>query len=265
MHSPMAMEHFRMYGFVVLRGFFDTPTVEALRAEVREALGDSYDLPTEAVPEATGRVGYYLPMMGDRTPVSRALAVDERLTSLAELFLSRPPVPKPAKGILYRDASPWHQDSTDPDLAAVKVVAYLDPLTPRTGALQVLPGSHRAPWADDLRSYRARWPASEPFDEDRELRLWPGLTLTTEPGDVIAFDVHLWHASLHGRDRWQWSVSYAGHPGAGADLTKLRAHIGSFSTEGHTYDAAAYPYFDRSWLREHRRPTLALLEEIGVI
>lgn len=265
MPDPMTTEHFRTYGFAVLRGFFDAPTVGALRAEVRTALGDSYDLPTEAVTEATGRVGYYLPMMGGRTPVSRALAVDERLITLAGELLGRPPVPKPAKGILYRDASPWHQDSADPDLRAVKVVAYLDPLTSGTGALQVLPGSHHAPWAGELCSYRAQWPAAEPFDEDRETRLWPGVSLTTEPGDVIVFDVHLWHASLHGRDRWQWSVSYAGHPGEGADLTRLRNHIGAFHGEGHTYDATAYPYFDRSWLHEHRRPTLALLEEIGVL
>lgn len=79
---------------------------------------------------------------------------------------------------------------------------------------------------------------------------------------MITFGVRLCHASLYGRDRRQWSMSYAGFSPAPADRARLRAYIGSFPTEGHKYDAAAYPYFDRSWLREHRRSAYTALDEL---
>ncbi|MGC4891486.1 phytanoyl-CoA dioxygenase family protein [Micromonospora sp. DT227] len=244
------IDFLRTHGFHVWRGLLDPAEVAALRDEVRTALQDNYDIRTTKSDRVTGTAGYYLPMMGRRTPLSRALLADRRLVGIAERLYGCEVVPKPAKGILYRDASPWHQDSVDPHLTAIKLVAYLEPLTGETGALQILPGTHRGEYARILADYRRRWPVADAdLDEAVEAARWPGLTLETQPGDVIGFDVHLWHASLGGRDRLQWSVSYAATPTSAATRDSLRHYVASFLSVGHPFDSDAYPYFDPDWSR----------------
>ncbi|HEX6344826.1 phytanoyl-CoA dioxygenase family protein [Umezawaea sp.] len=243
-------DFFSTYGFVVLRNLLDGEEVARLRAEVLEALSANYELPSEQVVEASGTAGFYLPMTGPRTPVSRALLADPRIMDAARGFLGRDVLPKPAKGILYRDASSWHADSSDRELRAVKVVAYLDPLDAGTGALRVLPGSHHADVGEALRAHRANNPPGAPvLDEELESALWPGLALDSTPGDVIAFDVNLWHASLSGRDRLQWSASYAAVPRDDRETAAVRDYVVSFLGAGHEYDTEHYPYFDPDWSR----------------
>ncbi|GAA4964765.1 hypothetical protein HD597_003595 [Nonomuraea thailandensis] len=245
-------DFFATHGFCVWRGLLEPAEVEGLRREVDDALAANYALPAAPVPHATGTEGYYVPMMGDRTPLSRELLAG-RLLPAAVRLLGTPVLPKPAKGILYRDSSPWHQDSADASLTAVKMVAYLEPLTAADGALQVLPGSHRGRYGRALAEYRRRWPAAEPlFDERAEAAMWPGVPVTTNPGDVIAFDVHLWHASIGGRDRRQWSVSYAAEPADEAGRSAVRDYLLSFLDVGHPYDLDTYPYFDPEWAHPPR-------------
>jgi hypothetical protein len=249
-HDALDSDFFRTHGFFVWRGLLAPDEVGSLRREVVEALHDNYPIPEQALEEATGTEGYYLPMMCDRTPISRRLLADDRVMGAAARLLGGPVLPKPAKGILYRDASPWHQDSANTALRAIKVVAYLDPLDAGTGALQVLPGTHFGEYARSLDGFRDRWPVAEPImDETVEAALWPGVPLESRPGDVIAFDVHLWHASLGGRDRLQWSASYAGAPVDDRERAAVRHYIASFLDVGHPYDIGRYPYFDPAWSR----------------
>jgi hypothetical protein len=35
---------------------------------------------------------------------------------------------------------------------------------------------------------------------------FPGVAVASQPGDVVAFDVHTFHASLGGRDRVAWAI-----------------------------------------------------------
>ncbi|WNV87673.1 phytanoyl-CoA dioxygenase family protein [Umezawaea sp. Da 62-37] len=256
-------EFFSTYGFVVLRNLLGREEVRELRAEVLDALSANYELPTEQVAQATGTSGFYLPMTGPRTPVSRALLADPRIMDAARSFLGRDVVPKPAKGILYRDASSWHADSYVRELEAVKVVAYLDPLGADTGALRVLPGSHHEDVSDALREHRANNPPGSPvLDEELESALWPGLALDSTPGDVIVFDVNLWHASLSGRDRLQWSASYAAVPRDERETAAVRDYIVSFLGAGHVYDTERYPYFDPDWSRPGAPPYAEALNRI---
>lgn len=241
-------DFFKTYGFAVLKGLLAPDEVGELRGEVLEALAANYELPSDKAAEASGTAGFYLPMMGPRTPVSRGLLGDLRIMEAAREFLGRDVIPKPAKGILYRDASSWHADSYIRELNAVKVVAYLDPLDAETGALRVLPGSQHRDISDALRRHRAANPPGQPvLDEELESRLWPGIVLDSAPGDVIVFDVNLWHASLSGRDRLQWSASYVATPRDEREAAVARDYIVSFLSAGHEYDTERYPYFDPDW------------------
>jgi hypothetical protein len=94
--------------------------------------------------------------------------------------------------------SQWHSDTYNipGGLRFVKMAFYLDPVTRATGALRVIPGSHRQ---------------GEPFAEqlEREIRqcetLWgvpgpqvPAIALESNPGDVVVFNHALKHASFGG-------------------------------------------------------------------
>ena len=77
--------------------------------------------------------------------------------------------------------------------------------------------------------------------------------LTLRPGDVIAFDWHLRHTSICGRDRRQWTVSYVSDPAtdeetaAFADVV-IDGNLAFLLDDLDDYDHAAYPPYDAHWL-----------------
>lgn len=124
-----------------------------------------------------GIEGHYVPAA--RRPVSAGLV--RRFHPIAEQLLGRPAIPVAPFEILFFGEAGWHDD-IGPRLEALKVALYLDPLDAESGALRVRPadGTERV--------------------------------LETTPGDLIAFDLKLFHASFGGRDRRQWAVEYFAWP-----------------------------------------------------
>ena len=103
-------------------------------------------------------------------------------------------------GNLYAADTRWHSDGYNGNrLMDIKIPFYLDPLTRDTGALRVIPGSHRVgePYADtierDIRESGRIWGMSGP-----EV---PALILETNPGDIVVFNQNLKHAAFGGAKR----------------------------------------------------------------
>jgi hypothetical protein len=126
------VDHFRTFGFTVLRGYL-ADCVCALRAEADAAIRDAY------------AAGYGIGVPG------------------------------------------------------VKFTAYFGQLTAGTGALRLVPGSHHPePNARLAACSRRQGPArGEAEAADCQAR-FPGFIADTSPDDVIAFDLHTWHASFDG-------------------------------------------------------------------
>src|SRR6266481_3195225 len=82
-------DHFRTFGFTVLRGFL-ADRGGALRAEVDASIRDAYAA-TYDERVSDGISGHYLPMAARLTPVSASLACDDpRFIDAAERELRRP-------------------------------------------------------------------------------------------------------------------------------------------------------------------------------
>ena len=103
-------------------------------------------------------------------------------------------------GNFYAGDSHWHSDGYDRNrLMSIKIAFYLDPLTRDTGALRVIPGSHRVgeQYADDIerdiRDSGKVWGLS-----GREV---PAVALETTPGDIVVFNHNLKHAAFGGSGR----------------------------------------------------------------
>ena len=102
-------------------------------------------------------------------------------------------------GNYYSGNTNWHPDGNWGRLFAVKTAFYLDPLTRETGAVRLIPGSHRSD----------HFIRQEQIDVNNSLELFgipptefPGsIAVETDPGDIVIFNHDLYHASFGGDAR----------------------------------------------------------------
>jgi hypothetical protein len=265
------VDWFRSFGYLLLRGFFEPELVAELRDEiVRTMLGVHGDRYHER-PPMSGMAGHYTCLLGPWAPRTVELVDSRSLVGLAERLVGGGVLPSPCEtqGILYFGHAGWHND-TGIGIRGVKFVAYLEALDADSGALRVLPGSHRLADAD-LRHLNS---------PDLAVPDVPGQVLSTEPGDVIAFDPLLYHASWGGRDRLQWSTLYL----RDVITPSWRQGLLDSYEDDATYVAELperWRPFDRAWVAEgsgdvndprleqrhrwmHRLNRLGVLERFGV-
>jgi len=114
----------------------------------------------------------------------------------------------------------WHPDTSSLDYKAAKFCVYPDPLNADNGALRVIPGSHREP----LHSELDRDPQSVFGLPPNEL---PAYVFASQPGDVIVFNVGLWHASCGGDHRRQGVLVYYEEPDTPEATEKIQEQMRS--------------------------------------
>ena len=113
----------------------------------------------------------------------------------------------PRRGAVLSEAR-WHTDDGI-GVRGVKFAAYFDELSAGTGALRLVPGSQHRGTERRLAAYsRRRGPGTTTPGFAAYQASFPGYAADTSPGDVIAFDLHTWHASIGGRDRLAWNAVY---------------------------------------------------------
>lgn len=263
MFTHQQIEHFKAFGFVVLRGLFTDTEARTLKAEVAVALTEAFGgLGTDDDNHGTGGIrGDYLPLALDRTPFSQALIADEpRLFQGSAELLGQTTVPTVPIATCFTSNAGWHNDH-GPDVAGVKFLAYLEARTADTGALRVLPGSHSADYAARLDAYWTQDPAASGF------LAWPvpEVILGTVPGDVIAFDSHLAHRSAGGEKRLAWTIEYFSWPGGTEHRRRLRDAISDAS-----HDADRWPAWTE-WAAEpaaapaSRQTAIQRLRLLGIL
>jgi len=235
------------FGFAVIRQFFNADVVAS---EIDRVTGNGLVCP---VARSGGINFQYVPMMTADTPASLSLL--DACAVLAETVLMGPVIPTRAKGTLYRGNTPWHVDSESP-IRSIGCIAYLESIDARSGALRVLPGSHRPEYGDAIRTLGATgMPATA----------LPAHVIESEPGDLILMDEHLFHASFSGGVRRQWRVDFLQVPtdaDAERDTKAYFEHLYSPDWEG-GYDVDRYPSYGRDW-RQSGRGSVGHLAALGV-
>jgi hypothetical protein len=125
-------------------------------------------------------------------------------------------------GNYYTGDTTWHPDGMHEVGRYLKVALYLDPVGRDTGCLRVIPGSHRL--------VEPIWQARE-AEHSRELwdldgRDVPCVPLESRPGDVVAFNHNLMHASFGGSARRRmFTMNFSAHCETEAELAELREYI----------------------------------------
>ena len=154
MLTTAQVDHFRVFGFTVLRGYL-ADRAAALCTEIDGAIRDAYAA-TYDERVIDGISGHYLPMTSRLTPVSASLVCDDpRLIDAAQQLLGGPVIPECPEGVLYFAEASWHADDGI-GVCGVKFAVYFDELTAANGALRLVPGSHHPEQHARLAAYRAR-------------------------------------------------------------------------------------------------------------
>ena len=241
--------YFKTFGFIVLRQFFEA---RPLAEEIDQVLHDG--LPAAPDVLQYGEIRFqYVPMMSATTPASLALL--DRTAVVASTLLGCAVIPTRAKAVRYFGNTPWHVDSILP-LESIGFAAYLEPVGLDHGALRVLPASHRRDLSSALCEFGAIGMTATTL---------PSFAVATEPGDMIAFDEHLFHSSFGGDVRRQWRIDFVCDP-VGADAERLTKEYfqGIYPADWHgSYDVDRYPSYSDHW-RKSGRPSAARLESLGV-
>lgn len=194
-------------------------------------------------------------------PLLASLADDQRFAGVAEQLLGRPVICIQVAGHYYMADTPWHSDDSDLGHTGVKFSIYLDRLDAKSGALRLLPGSHRNPmWQraqlthDTKRVFGVR-PQDVPF--------YP---FESSPGDVLAFQHPLWHASFHGAPhRRMLEVNFYGDPVTKTELRAFRMQMQRNHGPSGALGRQMYPPYWRSVRNARHRRWIRRLKELGVL
>jgi ectoine hydroxylase-related dioxygenase (phytanoyl-CoA dioxygenase family) len=137
----------------------------------------------------------------DQSAYLSTLLDDPRINGIAASLLGDDFNYMGSDGNFYTGDTQWHSDGYGGrgGLLHIKIAYYLDTLTGESGALRVIPGSHRVgePFADELqRSIR------------KSVETWglpgsaiPAIALAIAPGDILVFNHDLKHAAFGGSKR----------------------------------------------------------------
>ena len=200
--------HFEAFGFLVLRQVFTTKETDVFR----EASLSTFQALRGGGPY-TGKDEWGLPFF-ERDPLLTTLVDDDRIHEIPESLLGPDFFLDCTQGNLRVGNTPWHgaTEFTE-DIGQIKVTMYLDSATKDTGALRVIPGTHKHGSPDYFEVLRPRTyePDFRPFGlAPTEM---PCCTLETEPGDVLVFTENLLHGSFGGPPgRHQIGASFVANP-----------------------------------------------------
>ena len=153
-----------------------------------------------------GRVRHYASLMEEISPFIASLADDTRFADAAEQLIGKDVLCIAVDGNYMVGDTQWHPDTHSLSYSAVKFCIYPDPLEESNGALRVIPGSHREPFHSQISGDTQSAYGLRP-DE------LPAYVFESQPGDVLVFNVGLWHGAFEGGNhRRQGVVVYYEDP-----------------------------------------------------
>ena len=198
---------YKSFGYIVMNKVFSTEERETIRSEfdfmMKQQYGDAYD----------GTKRHWTMLMDEDTPFFASLLEDARFLNVARQLYGQDVLGVGTDANRYTGNTAWHRDTHTMHQYGVKFAFYLQPVGHETGALRVIPGTHRLP---DDKEFAAGV-------HSLTLQDVPCTALPSEPGDVVAFDLRLWHASCGGSsDRHMCTCVYYANPTTNEEIQAMR-------------------------------------------
>ena len=136
--------------------------------------------------------------LADQSEYLSSLLDDPRIHDIASSICGEDFNYYSGDGNYYVGDTGWHSDGYNQrPVKSIKIAYYLDPVTTNSGALRVIPGSHRNidSFGDLLESHLT----SDIFGMTGDQI--PAVALESNPGDVLVFNHRIKHSSWGGSDR----------------------------------------------------------------
>jgi len=165
------------------------------------------------------------------------LVDDERIYPAVDRLIGPDMVWTGSEGnITGYSAARWHPDRRnhvlgDLDYPRLKVMLYLDEVRADSGALRVIPGSHRNPLHDGLYAMldAAGWEPIPEAENEADMPFgvagdrMPCYIVESSPGDVLFFNQCLFHAAYHASSGRRYiALKFAGNPATDQNIDALR-------------------------------------------
>ena len=199
--SSEQVRFYQTFGYLVLKSFFSPEELKVICSEVDCAFEEQHDEPFDG----NTRRDVYL--VDELTPFCAGLLENPRCLTAAKQLEGEDILGHVCHAAEYVGDSDWHRDTKTSFQSGMGFRCYLDPVDADSGALQVMPTSHRIPryYDDD----DPLWAGVVPLP----VKDVPATCLATKPGDVVAIDFRIWHGSYGGRPgRRMVSVDYFDNP-----------------------------------------------------
>ena len=236
--------HFDAFGFLMLPQLFSTEEIESVRQASIDVITQYEGADTLDRDEGWSIGGFM-----ERHPLLITLLDDDRIHGIPETLLGPDFVLEMTDGHVRGGNTPWHgrkvtdgsseEDSYgDSDRFNCRVCFYFDSLNSENGALRVIPGSHRRPFADHLSPLWNQYDdsSSTPVGvSDSEI---PCVVLDTEPGDAVVFTESVYHGSFGGKSRLQLTSQYIANPTTEEHLALVREQHDKYKWGFHPAESA---------------------------
>ena len=212
---------FRTFGVVVLRDFFRPGELNTIRAEFdyaaeRASRFEPFD----------GTKMQYFNMQGSATPFYASLPEDPRFYEVAEQLFGPDTFAFESNAYRYVSNTRWHYNDGSSNIYGygVKFQFALQPVRADSGALRFIPGSHKNPFQDELAGVpplgRRWYNTKEAWEKIDQVLCYQ---CEYDPGDVVAFDLRIFHATWGGsNDRQMSCVSFFHYPQTPEELETMR-------------------------------------------
>ena len=209
-------QFFDTFGYLVFPGLL-SDKIDTVISEFRAVFDDK-----GIAHDATKRT-CMVPFIDQREKLC-ALLDDSRVCGVASGLLGDEFNYVGSDGNYYTGDTGWHSDGYHTVGKYMKIAMYLDPVTRETGALRVIPGSHRLEMG--------QWQALK-AGQSREL--WgieqnevPSVALESNPGDVVAFNHNLMHSAFGGSSqRRMFTINLCSRVETPEEIADFKNYIGA--------------------------------------
>lgn len=265
-------KEFATLGFLIIPQLFSPKEVEKILAEYEIGRVQMTALGLRPV-GVRGQLNWS--NIRQDTPMLSCLPEDERLAGVAEQLLGLDAFMVHCNSNQFVGSeTEWHPDARNPKFRGLKFALYLQSLGIHNGALRVIPGSHLPCLSAALDQLQL---AGANVGEDHSYLHLSGKTIgdipchvcATEPGDMIIFDLRLWHASWKGGNRRLVSSDFHAYPMSveelNAELMFRDMHRSSMQTF-----KSPQPQYAPEWLRNiqgnvRRARWINILNDLGYL
>jgi len=207
---------FDTFGYLVFPGLL-RDEIESITAEFRAVFDD------KGIARDASKRTCMMPFIDQREKLC-ALLDDARIRAIAGGILGDDWNYIGSDGNYYSGDTSWHSDGYHTVGQYIKIALYLDPVQRESGALRVIPGSHRL----EMRNWAALQSANAQDAWGVAQSEVPSVALESNPGDVVAFNHNLMHAAFGGStQRRMFTINLCRRAQSSEEIADMEGFIAS--------------------------------------